>query len=363
MNTVISNIISLPGDLWSKISPSGPSRADANCSAAVQDVITKKEGLIEACLADQKKRFHPITGSCAPQIIHDVFNASFVVFTTLEIIKPSIVKLAPVLVASSAFGFIGAILNVVVGVISIREAIQAFENGDKGKGVRLLVSGIATIAVGAFMLVATLSTIVSFGALSVFLAANPWILPVLIVLVMLPFLYEVVKSNKEIFSGQDPFAGLSKVEDLLNKDIVNWQQLKEHDYFAEILKAARGKQLSSRIEVLQSKMGPRGALASFKVFQAILDNDQTKARTEMKKLRKEATLWRTSQYVRMAQQILFIASTVVSLIALRRADSRALQAVDNGLMLGGMGLPLYMDAFWPLLRNVPIIIPKIKTEE
>ncbi len=68
------------------------------------------------------------------------------------------------------------------------------------------------------------------------------------------------------------------------------------------------------------------------------------------------------QYTRLVQQILFIASFILSIVALKSPKAKIFEAVDNGLALGGMGIPLVLDGFFPLLRNVPIIVPALKEE-
>jgi len=372
MNNVLSNIRSLPGDLWSRIAPSGPSRADKALSTAVGTIFAKKEALIESSLADKKRRFHPVTGSCFIQVFHDVVTAMFVVFTVIKVALPSIAALTPIVIGSAVFGGIGGILNLAMGFVTLREGIQAIANGDKAKGIRLLIISAACIGIGLFMLVSTITAFVALGGVAAFIAANPWILPVLILGIYIPLLYEILRDNKSIFTSQDPFSKLQvdQIDALLKKDIINWPEIKKllsdtdlnyETVLAEFNKNGL-KSLSERMEVLQSKIGPRGAVASFKLFQSVLDQNRQDTQKHIKELRGLASHWKRSQHIRLFQQVLYIGSFVLSMLALKGANPRMMETVDNSLMLVGMGIPIYMDALWPFLRNVPIIVPKVEVE-
>lgn len=371
MNAIVSLISSSLNNIveLAPFGQAGPSRADAKLSAAVKDIFTKKEGIIESSLADKKRRFHPITGSCFIQVFHDVVTAMFVVFTTIKVAAPSIAALTPMVIGSAVFGGIGGILNLAMGFVTFREAVQAFSNGDKAKGIRLLIISAACSGIGLFMLVSTVTAFVALGGIAAFIAANPWILPVLILGIYLPLLYEILRDNKSIFTSQDPFSKLQvgQIDALLKKDIINWPEIKKllddtdlnYEKVLEEFKKNGLKSLSERMEVLQSKMGPRGAVASFKLFQSILEQNKEDAQKHIKDLRGLASHWKRSQYVRLFQQVLYIGSFVLSILALKGANPRMLETAENGLMLVGMGIPIYMDALWPFLRNVPIIVPKV----
>lgn len=346
------------------------SSSDTKLAQVAQQVITAKEGLVSASLANKKRRFHPLTGSCAPQLIHDFFNAAFIIFTTMKIALPKISSLAPVAIASTAFGFVGSALNLIVGIVTIREALQCFRNGDKAKGIRLLICGLGLIGLGIFMGLTSLTAVVSMGGLAAFFAANPWIMPILFLVVMLPLLHEVLRDFVAICRKQDPYSKmqLKQMQELLEKDIVNWKEmrkcLEESELNIEMIQKEGNatKALVDRVERLQSQMGPEGAVNAMKVFKTILEEDKAEAIAQIKSLHSKAKAWKRVQYIRLIQQIFFIGSFILSIVALKSPKARIFEAVDNGLALGGMGIPLVVDGYFPLLRNVPIIVPALKEE-
>jgi len=349
----------------------GISSSDKKLASVAQQVITAKEGIVSASLANKKKRFHPLTGSCAPQLIHDFFNCAFVIFTTMQVALPKISSLTPFAIASSAFGFVGSALNIIVGVVTIREAINCFRNGDTAKGIRLLICGLGLVMLGVFMALTSIAAVASLGGMAAFFAANPWIMPILLLVFMLPLLQEVLKDFVAICRKEDPYSKmqLGQMQNLLEKDIINWKEvrrcLEDSELNVETIQKESNstKALVDCVEKLQKQMGPEGAVNAMKVLKAILEEDKDEAIKQVKSLRGKASSWKRVQYTRLAQQILFIASFILSIVALKSPKAKIFEAVDNGLAFGGMGIPLVLDGYFPFLRNVPIIVPALKEED
>ena len=136
-------------------------------------------------------------------ILGDIFNMSFLGIETTQAFAPSIG--CPALTGISlGLGIVGGAINVIVGGICIKGAIQAFENKDFLLGVRLIIDGLFMAGVGIFMILVSISPyIAGLSGLAAVLAANPWILPTLFLVLTLPIFIEVSYRIGKIWCGVD----------------------------------------------------------------------------------------------------------------------------------------------------------------
>lgn len=145
-----------------------------------------------------------------------------------------------------------------------------------------------------------------------------------------------------------------KVFSLWDGTVLDYKKIKEEFNKKDL------ESLHDRMEILQAKMGPRVAIAAFKLFQAMLDQNQETAQNHLKELKGHVAFWNRAQHVRLFQQILFIGAFVVSMIALRpKINPKSLIATQNFTMALASVIPGYMDVRWPFARNIPIIVPKV----
>ena len=356
-----------------KFLPATPPK-DEKLSKCVQQIFEKKEELVTQNLANKKRRFHPLTGSCSVQVLHDALNTVFVACVAIKAFVPSITHIAAVGITFSVFGGIGGVMNILVGGVCLREALQAFKNGDRAKGSRYLIMSCALFAIGAFMILSTISAYVGvLGGVGAVIAANPWILPVLVLILMLPLMYEVLNDNKRIFSHTDGYSTLKldELKKILEKEDVPWDEilalwngsLLDYKQIKEEFNSKKIEKISGRIDDLQSNIGAKGAVAAFKLFQSVLDQNREDVQKHIKELKGHATHWKRVQYIRLFQQVLYVGSFILSIIALRSVNTRIIELVDNISMFLGMGIPLYLDALCPLTRNCPIVVPKVDVKE
>ncbi|NGX26695.1 MAG: hypothetical protein K940chlam6_00620 [Chlamydiae bacterium] len=347
------------------------SAKDQALSYYVQKIITKKEELVEKNLSDMRARYHPITGSDTILISGDVFNTGFMIFEGIKAIIPATKGIVAIGIATTVCGVIGGVINIAVGMICLKEAIQALKNKDYLKGARLLNDGIFCCAIGMFMILATLSTYMTvLGGIGAFLTANPWVLPLLIFIITLPLLFEILNGTQKIWRQQDIPSTLqfNMLKKILENEEVNWTEILslwegtvlDYKKIKEEFNQKGLESLSDRMEVLQANVGPEAAITTYKLFQAVLEQNREIAQKHLKELKGHVTFWNRAQHVRLFQQVLFIGSFVVSMIALRpKVNSRSLIATQNFTMALASGIPGYMDIFWPFARNVPITLPKV----
>lgn len=160
--------------------------------------------------------------------------------------------------ASCILGVLGGALNIGVGVYCLKQAYQARKDlseeskkilQDKGilgsawlvlkgkapedleKYIRLGWDGIFLIAIGAFMVLVSLAIKVGvLAGLGAFLAAHPWILPLLWFMITIPLFLEVAKNNKNIFCNNDLASQLQlkRLKEMLeSKDGVDWEAIQD----------------------------------------------------------------------------------------------------------------------------------------
>ena len=185
-------------------------------------------------------------------ILGDALNMLYLGFLGLLAAIPSWNTLGTTLLSSS-FGIAGGIINILVGCLCLKEAKTAFANKDKLLGWRLLLDGAFMIAIGGVMLLASMATLLGalsikvgfFVAISAFLAANPWVLPVLFLIITLPILYEVTSrvvklakdkdcgakmhlpEFKELFQNKDPAEiAIADIDDFIS--LYSEGEAKEH---------------------------------------------------------------------------------------------------------------------------------------
>jgi len=329
-------------------------------SSYAETVIAAKESHLEKSLKNKWGRYNPFNGDDTVQIGHDVVNMLFVGFTLAKLAKPSLAHIPAIMTASAVCGYVGGTYNILVGAVIGKNAIQALHDKKYKQGLRFLIMAVALFAIGAFMILSTAAAHTTVGA---FIVSHPWILPILMVLLMLPLMQEVGSKVNTIWMKKDPFSilQLDKVEELLLKNEKKWanqilQQWKGTQLNYDEIDSAQ--KLRDRVEQMQEEVGPHGAIAAFKLFQAVVTEDNEKAKTSLAELKKRARQWKISIYARLIQQILYAGSLGVSLAPLQAAS-----LIENIIILSGMGIPASLDIFSPFLRNGALVVPRVNDDE
>jgi len=130
---------------------------------------------------------------------NDIATTGFLVFEGIKAINPASQSLFGVFLATTLCGVIGGLINFGEGIVGIKEAIEAFRCGDTKLAWRQLISAIFTILIGAAMILEALAPILGIG----FFAANPWVLPIVFFLGILPVFKEVFERSMKILRGKD----------------------------------------------------------------------------------------------------------------------------------------------------------------
>jgi hypothetical protein len=290
-------------------------------------------------------------------------------------------SLSGLTIVGSAFGILGGLINIGVGLFSIPEALEASRKDDFLNKTRLWLDAICMIGIGIVMLLASIAKLAlevgALGAVGLFFATHPWILPLLLLIVTIPTLWEVGNRVIEIASKKD--WGNKLRLDLLQKSLhpegataIRWEPLRAFlceklgvlpAYECEDLSAA----LCNQMNEIEQNIGVEATLPLFRLLKAIGDKNKEEARTEFLNLEREIKAWRRAQTVRLVQQILYVLAFILSMLllipGLSFAGSRTITWIQTAGLVGANGIPLYMDLYWPFKRNTPIILPKVEERE
>lgn len=323
-------------------------------AGVIQQVIAQKEANVQRALKGRANV------SEAVMIGGDLFSMGYLGFQGVQIIKPSLSKISAVGITTLACGCFAGAINIGVALISLKEAIQAYKNGDTKLALRLFLDFFGLFSIGAVMILTSLAIkVAALAALGAFFAANPWLLPVLFFIITIPMIIEIGYRIKNITENKD----------LASELIGRLNQGKEDPFYLKsFLDAAKcgpnshlfiQTSLIGIMEEFQAEMGVDAALEMFRLMRQVLLKESTEE--QLARVKKKIAEWNRAQYVRMFQQILYAAAFGVSMAALKPSiNIPAVNAAESFAMAGANAIPFYMDTFWPFKRNTPIVVPIVE---
>jgi len=336
-------------------------------AAAVNNVFAQKDALRIKALDNKWDRFNPFI------IGGDAFTMATFAFQGIQTVAPQLSHLAAIATTNAACGIIAGVINMGVGATCFKQSMQAFHNGDRLLGLRLLIDSITITAIGAIMILISLSMQISaLGAIGTFFQANAWVLPVLFFVISIPVILEITRRLKLIYNKEDLASklDLKQIQKLL-------EQNKVSDACAHLLrklelqdaKELKGEELIERLstamELLQANMGSEAALAVFQLLSHLQDANCEASLRALQKAQQEIRDWNHLQCVRLFQQFLYILAFGVSMSLLSPGISpsvaTSISATQQFAMTGANAIPLVIDATMPFKRNPPIVIPKVET--
>jgi hypothetical protein len=345
-------------DIWQSMSAQQTPQAETKkkvekLAGLMEKVIAKKDANTRTALENRVNVFEGVL------IGGDAFTMGYLAFAGVQVVAPSLAAIPAISIAMLFCAETAGLINCGVALVSLKEGLQALENGDKKLALRLLIDSFTLLAIGIIMIIAGLAKkMAALGAVGTLFASNPWLLPVLFFIITIPVMIEIGSRIKDIltrkdlgaqlFSGEltklihDPTKGIFCLGLLLD--------LPERDAL---------KKLSEKLEALQANLGVKGAIETFNLLLLLLREQNVEQ--QRKKVEKEIEEWNLAQYVRMFQQILYLVAFVISMGMLAPGvNAIALSAIQSFSMAGANGIPLYMDCFWPFKRNTPLVVPKVE---
>jgi len=328
-----------------------------------QKVLDAKKAHVKKALDNKWERYSPIL------IGGDFFSVGYLAFQGVQSVVPSIAHISAIAIAGLVCGVIAGGINVGVGLISLKEAIQAFRNGDKVLGARLLLDFFCWTTIGVIMILASLAIkVTALAAIGTFFAAHPWVLPVLFFIATIPLLVELGYRIQQVFASKDLASKLKldELETLLQNKEPDWEKMSALNPFnlKGLEKMSEDGQIefwSGKMEELQADMGVEAAVEVFELLKLIQEKNANQALEQIKIAKEKVEEWNRSLYVRMFQQILYIVGFIVSMAALApNVNAGLLNGTQSFFLAGANAIPLYMDAFWPFRRNTPMVVPKVE---
>ena len=378
----------------------------------MQYVLEEKCDLLRKKKANTWEVYDPIL------IGGDLFSLGYLAFQGTLSLAPTL-QGAGSLWATLFCGEIAGLINIGVGCICYKVAKQAWANCAIAKSdeayalaVRATLDCVCCFLIGAIMIITSLMIKVpAMGVVSAFFAANPWLLPLIFFIATLPLIGELGLRIKAILLSTNLGSKLQldKLEKLLAEG--NWDELERlcsdpahplHvepsiedvvQLFYEKLKLLKGKKteeemvqlysgnmeqlqidlgltkeeiifqfFSTKMEQLQADMGVIAAIESFALMLDIQNRNPSLAKTHLVAARTKIKEWNRAIFVRMFQQLLYVAGFGVSMQALSPAvDGNLLNGIQNVCLAGANAVPLYMDIFWPFKRNQLIVVPAVES--
>lgn len=287
----------------------------------------------------------------------DLFSMGYLAFQGAQIVKPALATIQAIATITLACGCIAGAINIGVAIISMKEGIQALQNGDTKLALRLFLDFFGLLAIGSIMILASLAVrVAALGAVSTFFGANPWLLPLLFFLISIPIIIEISNRIRNIVSGSDLASYLNSGLDglIYGKTPLQLQPL----FNQELSDLEVRNELARKIELLQADMGVEAALEFFELIRLHLQKENTDQ--QMQKTKEKIREWNRAQYVRMFQQFLYTSAFVVSMGMLNpKLNTAAVNGAQTFAMAAANAIPLYMDTFWPFKRNTPIVVPHV----
>lgn len=256
----------------------------------------------------------------------------------------------------SISGLVGGILNIVQGFFLFVEARQELKNGNKEQGLRLLADGLLLVGIGTLMFLASL---VLFGILAgvAAVAGNPYVMPVLIALLVLPGLIQTLKHIRTVAMGCDvgTLLHLDDREQLLNNAYLkSLQELPEG--------ADRFRKASELMETLSGKVGVEGAIAVFDLFELLLlkEAEQRSIDEKIQEVKERIATWNRMVRLRALQLSLYALTFPIGLASafLAPSISRVMNAASRFFLAIPSSIGAYLDTCEPFKRNGAIAVPK-----
>lgn len=336
-----------------------PETNDSKIVQIMQQVVTAKEENVKASLSNKKVVYDPnLWGG-------DLFTMADLGFQGVVTASSKLQALSGMVLAGTILGVIGGVTNILVAISTARELKNAYKaKADTKLIIRLWFDCIFLTLIGVTMILASLAQMVAIGGFGAFLIANPWLLPVLFFIITIPLIVELAARIAPIFRGKDIGSKLQlgKLNQYLQDK--NWEKIQQlistsHPFYINLHEPPK-KHIIDKMENFQAEIGVKAALSAHKLMMHLKHKQADESLKQIEELKKEIADWNFSLYVRMGQQILYVLSFILSMAALPlKAVGAILNCADNWAMAGANAIPLYMDLFWPLKRNTPVVIPPV----
>ncbi|HSX26586.1 MAG TPA: hypothetical protein VLE89_06235 [Chlamydiales bacterium] len=264
---------------------------------------------------------------------------------------------AGLLLVGSISGLIGGVLNIGQGLFLLFEAMQSLRNGQYKQFSRVLADALLLIGIGLVMTLASLSILgVKLGCLGGAAAAmaNPYVMPIFILLLVLPGLIQTLSHLAATAQGKD-VGSLMKLDEIKKEN---------HPHLQVLSTYSKPEQVSEMMEKFSEEIGVEAAIESLDLLKLILEKaDEKVIKDRIDLCRKKIAEWNRLVRLRALQLSLYGLTFPLGLTAgcLSSGISKVVNAVSKFFLAAPSSMGAYMDAFEPFKRNGAIAVPKVST--
>lgn len=273
-------------------------------------------------------------------VASDIFNVGYMGLQGVQLATGSLSKISGVVLICS--GLVG-IINMIMGMISLHEASK--NSSDKLQKMRLFLDGIFRTSIGTILVLVALAAKVSALAAVGTAFANPWMIPLLLVIAALPAFIEIMKREMKIFKSKDDLM-LQLRELKTNLTIpATFQNIKTQS------------EIKRKMELIEAQWGIDVAIEAMQLWVHLLRREKEQAQKSIERLEIGRSKWKKGLHFHLVEQLLVIGSFGLSMVALSpKVNGARLNAANSFSMMGVSAIPIYPDAAWPTIRSIPLVV-------
>ncbi|MEN9654970.1 MAG: hypothetical protein RL235_1082 [Chlamydiota bacterium] len=273
----------------------------------------------------------------------DAFNTADLAFEGVVGLKSRLAKLSAVGASHLVCGEVAGAINILNGVLALREGLHALHNNKK-LAIRLFLDCVLSVLIGIVMIISSLAL---KGVIGAFFLTHPWLLALFFFVAALPITLEVAHRLREMRLKQD--VGSQFTDNQIERVLRGLNESKDKD-----------KYLSDLFEKYQANVGVEAAI---EMFEAIKTPNNTRERiTALAKAKVEIAKWKRAQKIRLIMQIIFFVAFGISMAAMARVgNGRLLDASQNFILSAGNVAALAMDWLSPFKRNTPLVVAPVES--
>ena len=262
----------------------------------------------------------------------------------------------------SVSGLVGGILNIGQGLFLLTEALQSFKNGQKEQGARVLADALLLIGIGLFMTLASLALLgVKLGCLAgaAAVAANPYAMPILLLLLVLPGLIQTLKHIGSEMRGAD-LASQLKLNTMDREKILQSPLVQKLAALNPSLESL--EEISQTMETISEQVGVEAGIDVVELLKLLLEKSQDELIEEkMKTANQKVAAWSRMVRLRAVQLSLYGLTFPLGLISalVSASVAKIIGAASKFFLSAPSSLGAYMDSFEPFKRNGAIAVPNV----
>lgn len=333
-------------------SSSEPVKPDLHLQEILSQVIQQKRELLDQT---NQQRFQGTNRLReAIYVTSDVSTAGFSVAQGVTLL----VGASPAFsFAGSIMGIVGGALNMGQGAFLLLEASRFLKNGQLEQAARIGADALLLIGIGLIMTLVSLSTLgIHLGAVGA-LKTNPYIMPILILLLVLPGLLQTGKHLSRVCLKQD--IGSRLLDPLLRKAFCKEMQERLLDTKQETPLLERVSQL---METFTEELGVEAGVEAMKLLRLCLQEEKTEEiEAQVTRCQKEVQSWNRAVALRALQLSLYTLTFPLGLSSafLKSNVAAVINATSKFFLTAPSTIAGYLDLFEPFKRNGAIAVPKV----